>query len=319
MSELDAYRKAHPGRERKRASTQGLGVLVLPDARETSARRYGGRFSLGTEAFATRDFIPHRSRRACIAPHRRSLSAPSICSSQGWNYRRKGDSANEPVHIPVKTRFAFELINHSFNNSRAEAWARRPQHRRAALSIRWRFSRPSASCNHFRPTRPSGEDRAPYFAALVASSWHLSSVRFSKKCQEGMRLLRIANPNNEHCHARRVRPIAAGAAYAISRCVTDDLALRLQPTDFEYAHAQFIWRRCRAVILVETPIPADPGTMSSIAKSPGETSPVPLSMSFANWTRTSASGRSVSRTLFSSALCSREAASSSSSPRRTTS
>src|SRR5271170_4905834 len=44
MSELDAYRKAHPGRERKRASTQGLGVLVLPDARETSARRYGGVF-----------------------------------------------------------------------------------------------------------------------------------------------------------------------------------------------------------------------------------------------------------------------------------
>ena len=38
--------------------------------------------------------------------------------------RMKGDFANESFRAPVKARFAFQLANHSFNDSRAEALTR---------------------------------------------------------------------------------------------------------------------------------------------------------------------------------------------------
>ena len=46
--------------------------------------------------------------------------------------RLKSDFANKPFRTPIKTRLAFQLFNHVFNDLPAEAVARRRFHGRSA-------------------------------------------------------------------------------------------------------------------------------------------------------------------------------------------
>jgi hypothetical protein len=49
------------------------------------------------------------------------------------------------------------------------------------VSLQWRASCPSASCNHFRLIRPLGTDSAPYLAALVANSCKATGHRWRSR------------------------------------------------------------------------------------------------------------------------------------------
>jgi hypothetical protein len=83
-----------------RASTQRLGVLVLPDARETSARMYGGGFLfLGVSRLT---FTRRNGKGRSLSAARRLVAHGAVV--RGWSFMDVLAASGKPIQWVVKPR-----------------------------------------------------------------------------------------------------------------------------------------------------------------------------------------------------------------------
>ena len=99
-----------------------------------------------------------------------------ICRNSTAVSRPKGDFANKPFRKPVKPCFAAQLADCSFDEATTKALAFRHFYPRAA---QFDPAERQLSILGVRPRQlnwPFASDSAPYFEALVASSWKITAT-----------------------------------------------------------------------------------------------------------------------------------------------